>query len=65
MAGYAGGVIGSGVNSKDYHKSPDLAADSLDMAESPLEGFANDSLLSITKNVKNEFRMDDILIEMN
>ena len=66
--GYAGGVIGSGVNAKDYHKPPPatpadcLAQDSLDTMESPLQ---NDSLLSNSKAQKQDFKMDDILIEMN
>lgn len=36
--GYAGGVIGSGTNAKEYHRgiSPDLGHDSLDTVENPL-----------------------------
>ena len=49
-AGYAGGVIGSGVNAKDYHKTVQkqdvLAMDSLDAGDSPMQ---NDSLLSTSK----------------
>jgi hypothetical protein len=64
VAGYAGGVIGSGTNAKDYHKSTDLGVDSLDSVDSPLQGFETDGLISTSKNARNDFKMDDILVEM-
>ena len=63
ITGYAGGVIGSGVNARDYHKKEQtdyLANDSLDTVETPLQ---NESIFSNSKlmkpAVKNENNYSD------